>query len=770
MESSNNNNNPKKLPESFYCPLTTELMKDPVVDPEGNTYDREAITAWLQKNSTSPITRNPLKVEDLIPNRALKETMDMFHKGEIDASDIQISPPKGIEGRQQQQSDKKEHAKPQQDSDIKIEVVSKSGHAMISLIPPAKKKNVTRTPATVCCVIDVSGSMADEAKIQDEAGKSEGFGLSILDLVKHAVRTIISSLSDQDQLALVSFTDQAAVVLGLTKMTDAGKKKAEKALEALQPLNSTNIWDGLYQGLEVLRQGAPDKNSAVFLLTDGQPNVIPPRGHLPMLQKYKDEHGLPGIVNTFGFGYNLDSKLLNELSVAGNGAYAFIPDGSFVGTIFVNALSNLMSTAACNVCLSVEMPNTKFIDFSSIKQYSHQVASWGFDIQLGSVMFGQPKRFVLPVTLDGSTKLSIKMTYESPFEAKHTEISQDIQVELTQDTEIDMQILRLSFVNEVTRALELMATSSNDAMMTLKNLIKEIKESNVAGEKYMKDLLTDVEGQTVMAISQNNHFKKWGRHFLPSLIRAHLLQQCNNFKDPGVQNYGGEIFSKIRDKIDDIFVKLPPPKQSVKKAGPQPVIKSMAKFYNAYGGCIAGDCVVLMADGSMKLIKDLTKGDQIMGSNGQAVKITCVVKTVCKDNKAQLVKFDNGLKITAWHPIRLNGKFFFPCTAEEEMPFEYKFFECEAVYNFVIESDHLMTVNGVECVTLGHGFQEDVVRHEYYGTSAIIDDLKRMEGWENGLVMLGSGDMKRDEKSGMVVGMIKGAASQVESNNSVVLV
>jgi len=667
-------------------------MKDPVVDPEGNTYDREAITAWLQKNSTSPITRNPLKVEDLIPNRALKETMDMFHKGEIDASDLNISPPKNIEGRQQQLSDKKEHAKQHQVSDIQIEVVSKSGHTMISLIPPAKRKNVTRTPSTVCCVIDVSGSMADEAKIQDEAGKSEGFGLSILDLVKHAVRTIISGLGDQDQLALVSFTDQAAVVLGLTKMTDAGKKKAEKALEALQPLNSTNIWDGLYQGLEVLRNGALDKNSAVFLLTDGQPNVIPPRGHLPMLQKYKDEHGLPGIVNTFGFGYNLDSKLLNELSVAGNGAYAFIPDGSFVGTIFVNALSNLMSTAANNVCLSVEMPNTKFVDFSSIKQYSHQVASWGFDIQLGSVMFGQAKRFVIPVTLDGSTKLSIKMKYESPFEAKHTEISQEIPVELTQDTEIDMQILRLSFVNEVTRALELMATSSNDAMATIKGLIKEIKDSSVAGQKYMKDLLTDVEGQTVMAISQNAAFKKWGKHFLPSLIRAHLLQQCNNFKDPGVQNYGGEMFSKIRDKVDDIFVKLPPPKQSVKKAGPQPVIKSMAKFYNAHGGCIAGDCTVLMADGSLRLIKDLKKGDEIMGSNGQAVKISCVTKTVSQDNKAQLVKFENGLKITAWHPIRLNGKFFFPC-AVEEMPFEYEFFECEAVYNFVLESDHFMTVN-----------------------------------------------------------------------------
>ena len=31
---------------------------------------------------------------------------------------------------------------------------------------------------------------------------------------------------------------------------------------------------------------------------------------------------------------------------------------------------------------------------------------------------------------------------------------------------------------------------------------------------------------------------KWGKHYLQSLQRAHELQQCNNFKDPGVQFYG----------------------------------------------------------------------------------------------------------------------------------------------------------------------------------------------------------------------------------------
>lgn len=48
------------IPEGFYCPIIQTLMVDPVIDPEGNTYERSAIEDWLSKNQTSPITRNPL--------------------------------------------------------------------------------------------------------------------------------------------------------------------------------------------------------------------------------------------------------------------------------------------------------------------------------------------------------------------------------------------------------------------------------------------------------------------------------------------------------------------------------------------------------------------------------------------------------------------------------------------------------------------------------------------------------------------------------------
>ena len=64
-----------------------------------------------------------------------------------------------------------------------------------------------------------------------------------------------------------------------------------------------------------------------------------------------------------------------------------------------------------------------------------------------------------------------------------------------------------------------------------------------------------------------------------------------------------------------------------------------------------------------------------------------------------------------------------------------------------------MIVNGMECVSLGHGLKEgEVVEHEYLGTEKVVEDLKKGEGWERGLVEVG--EFVRDEVSQRIVRMM----------------
>ena len=54
--------------EDLRCPITQNVMLDPVLCQDGHTYERCAIETWLSKNITSPTTGMILKTHNLKPN------------------------------------------------------------------------------------------------------------------------------------------------------------------------------------------------------------------------------------------------------------------------------------------------------------------------------------------------------------------------------------------------------------------------------------------------------------------------------------------------------------------------------------------------------------------------------------------------------------------------------------------------------------------------------------------------------------------------------
>ncbi|TYJ39567.1 hypothetical protein E1A91_A04G078400v1 [Gossypium mustelinum] len=61
------------IPPFFICPISLEIMKDPVTVPTGITYDRESIVNWLfSGNSTAcPVTKHVITDCELTPNHTL---------------------------------------------------------------------------------------------------------------------------------------------------------------------------------------------------------------------------------------------------------------------------------------------------------------------------------------------------------------------------------------------------------------------------------------------------------------------------------------------------------------------------------------------------------------------------------------------------------------------------------------------------------------------------------------------------------------------------
>jgi hypothetical protein len=171
-------------------------------------------------------------------------------------------------------------------------------------------------------------------------------------------------------------------------------------------------------------------------------------------------------------------------------------------------------------------------------------------------------------------------------------------------------------------------------------------------------------------------------------------------------------------------------------------------------GCILESCQVKLKDGCTKMLKDLNKNDVLEDGS----KLVCLIKS---KYYGQLVKL-NDLVITPYHPIHFEGKWQFPIdiyanNLKKSLPNPFyglvQNSKSVNVCNIVLEKDHIIEIENFRVVTLGHGFEDNVVKHPYYGTNRVIEDLVKIEGWEQGLIILNKYRVTRDENM-LVSGML----------------
>ena len=162
-------------PEAYKCPLTHAVMIDPVVDPEGNSYERAAIENWLSRNETSPITRSYLSKRMLNPNRALRDAIEQFRQVSGDAGSAQEpidAPPISV-----REPEPEIVEEPIDMSGKQISFPDGSLGVEICVEPP---EGMGTSPMDIVAVVDVSGSM-DAAALVDQGGEQVDVGFSVLE-------------------------------------------------------------------------------------------------------------------------------------------------------------------------------------------------------------------------------------------------------------------------------------------------------------------------------------------------------------------------------------------------------------------------------------------------------------------------------------------------------------------------------------------------------------------------------------------------------------
>ena len=666
---------------SMNCPITRSPMRDPVKAPDGHTYERSAIVRAIEASGVSPLTRQSMSVDQLVTDYTLKSLID-----EISGADTEEPSYK--------------------DPLITATVKTRENTSQLSL----SADDGATGSNNVAFVVDISGSMNTEVKTS--GGESDGF--NVLDVVKHGINTCMLGMRPTDKACIIAYSTRARVAMSLRRMDEGGKGLAKVQLAGLEPENSTNIWEGVQLAIEQLSGGG-----TIFLLTDGQPNVRPNRGEVFELKKALD--GRDDItLNTYGFGYNLDSQLLFDLARATGGSYGFIPDIGLVGTVFVHAMANLQTMTQRSLMLSIETEGT-------INLPEFEKIGWGYRYPIGRLHMGQQR--------------DIFIECDQPFELSIEGVEIEVSNEPLDNAGRQQVAVGIMQCHQLARA------SSTKAQAYVNTLMADIAEGG---------LLEDLNGQVREAVDAEA-YRKWGRHYLPSLFLAHWTQHCNNFLDKGIQQYGGVTFQQARDNLDELFNNMPAPtpthrerlEERCRSTGrPAPLRTSTMRSYNTNGGpCFLGTCQVLMHNATTKSVQDIVKGDVVQTPTGSA-KVRCVVKTICKDSMCDLVHIGR-LFVTSWHPIKRN-RWVFPIQLAK-----YETLPCEAVFSFLLEDGAVsMFIEREECITLAHGIQDDdVAKHAFYGTQAIVSELKTLDGYQEGLVEITG--VKRDAETQLACGFIQ---------------
>jgi len=259
-------------------------------------------------------------------------------------------------------------------------------------------------------------------------------------------------------------------------------------------------------------------------------------------------------------------------------------------------------------------------------------------------------------------------------------------------------------------------------------------------------LRTTLQDEVLLGATAAN-VQKWGKHYLRTFPQMLLRERRSNFRDAALQHFGrdaaGEdaLFDSLSNDAEMRFAMLKPPAPSLVRSQAERarvMSQPLPDEFMRGGGCFAPEGMVeLLVNGQATPtpIGAVRAGDFVRSGDGGFARVLCAVLTECEGGVATFSELPGtGLQLTEWHPVidAGTGRWRFPIMLGRRVVRP-----CRYVHNLVLQPGaSAVRINGVACATLGHGLTEDVVAHPYWGTGAVLDDLRSRDGWAEGLVVL----------------------------------
>lgn len=219
----------------------------------------------------------------------------------------------------------------------------------------AMNSNVTentfvRRPLNLSLVIDVSGSMQ----------ANDGTEKSRLEWAKDAAINTINELENEDYVSVVIFDSVSEVLIPTTRVTSTDDKNhIIDAISRLETKNSTNLYDGLKAGYELVSDNThqlTNYNHRVILISDAGLNTgnVDDAVNVRLVSDYAAENiGLTAI----GLGLNFNQNFIEGISRSMGGNYIYAHSGEDMVRYF-SSFKLLVSPIAHQLKVRLDFANT----------------------------------------------------------------------------------------------------------------------------------------------------------------------------------------------------------------------------------------------------------------------------------------------------------------------------------------------------------------------------------------------------------------------------
>ena len=246
-----------------------------------------------------------------------------------------------------------------------------------------------RAPMNLSVVLDRSGSMEEEGKIEN---------------AKSALMSLIDQLREDDIFSLVIYDDVIEVLQSAAHVGDKSRLKA--LVERIAPRGSTNLGGGMVEGFHQVECNlGKDYINRVVLLSDGLANVglTDPRD-LDRIARRERAKGIS--ITTMGVGLDYNENLMMGIAENGSGNYYFIESPRSIVSIMKKEFHLLASLCARDAQLELRLGRN--VVLQDAIGYEWKSVDGRCIVPLGDIYSGDRRELTLEVRVpEGAGTLTV---------------------------------------------------------------------------------------------------------------------------------------------------------------------------------------------------------------------------------------------------------------------------------------------------------------------------------------------------------------------------